>query len=359
MLNNIGNLVIIPLLLSTIFCYLITPLVIKIAWKTRIIDDPKKHKHAKVIHTKPIPRGGGLAIFLAVFFSVLILLPLDKHILGIMLGATVLVVMGIVDDISTNRPQFTLSPYLRLFIQFIAALMPIGAGIGIAYLFNTSLDLSAPRISFELLGGTHSIWVLADLFALFWIVSIINFVNMGAKGVDGQLSGVVVISALTIAILSFRFSADITEWPVTILASITAGAFLGFLPWHIFPQKIMPSFAGSNLAGYLLAVLAILSTTKTGTLMVVLAIPLIDTSYTIIRRILSGKSPLKGDTGHLHHRLLHAGLTKSQVAYLYWAITATLGFLALNLNSEFKLYTIVGVTLFLGGLLLWLTRKSK
>lgn len=359
MTQTIGNLVILPIILTTLFAYLLTPLIIKLAWKYKIIDDPKIHKHVKVIHSKPIPRGGGTAIYLAILFAILIFIPLDKHMIGIMVGATILVLMGLVDDISTHRPKFTLSPYLRLFIQFVAALAPIASGIGIAYLFNASIDLSQPQLSFNLLGETRNIWILADIFALFWIVSIINFVNMGAKGVDGQLSGVVVIAAITIAILSLRFSADITEWPVTILASILAGAFLGFLPWHIFPQKIMPSFSGSNLAGYFLAILAILSTTKAGTLMVVLAVPLIDTSYTIIRRVMSGKSPFWGDRGHLHHKLLDRGFSKPQVAYLYWLITAALGFLALNLNAEFKLYTIGAAALFLGGILLWLTYRPK
>ena len=186
-----------------------------------------------------------------------------------------------------------------------------------------------------------------------------NIVNMGAKGVDGQLSGVTVIAALTIAFLSLRFSADIAQWPVIILAAITAGAYLGFLPWHIFPQKIMPGYGGSTLAGYLLAVLSILSTTKVGALMVVLGIPLIDTGYTIIRRIISGKSPVWGDRGHLHHRLLDAGLSKRQVSYFYWGVTAILGFLALNLNTTTKLYTMIGIALGLGGLIIWLTSRPK
>jgi UDP-GlcNAc:undecaprenyl-phosphate GlcNAc-1-phosphate transferase len=182
---------------------------------------------------------------------------------------------------------------------------------------------------------------------------------MGAKGVDGQLSGVVILSALTLALLSLKFSADITQWPVIILAGITAGAYLGFLPWHIFPQKIMPGYGGSTLAGYLLAVLSILSTTKVGILIVVLGVPLIDTGYTIVRRIASGKSPVWGDTGHLHHRLLKMGLSKGQVATLYWGVTGILGVLALNLNTASKIYTMVGITIFIGGLILWLTYRPK
>lgn len=121
----------------------------------------------------------------------------------------------------------------------------------------------------------------------------------------------------------------------------------------------MPGYGGSTLAGYLLAVLAILSTTKVGTLIVVLGIPLVDTGYTILRRILSGKSPVWGDRGHLHHRLLDLGWGKRRVATFYWLISALLGVLALNLNTSNKLYTMVGIAILLGGLILWLTYRPK
>jgi UDP-GlcNAc:undecaprenyl-phosphate GlcNAc-1-phosphate transferase len=247
-------------------------------------------------------------------------------------------------------------------VQFAAAAVPIIAGIGIAFVSNPAggiINLSNPQINFFLLGEQRSIWVLSDIFALFWIVTLMNFLNMGAKGVDGQLPGVVSIAAATIALLSLQFSADITQWPVIILAVIVSGAYLGFLPWNFYPQRIMPGFSGSNLAGYLLAVISILSTTKVGTLFVVLGVPLIDSGYTILRRILSGKSPVWGDRGHLHHKLLDLGLTKRQVAYFYWLITALLGALAINLNTSYKLYTIVGVAILVGGLILWLTYRPR
>ena len=231
-------------------------------------------------------------------------------------------------------------PLKRLVLQFLIAGVPIAAGIGIAYLtnpFNGIVDLSHPQISFTLLGDEKSIWILSDLFALFWIVTLMNFINIGASGLDGQLSGTTAIAALTIAALSLKFSADITQWPVIILAAITAGAY----------------------AGFMLGLLSILSTTKVGTLMVVLAVPIIDTGFTVFRRLASGRSPLWGDRGHLHHKLLDAGWSKSKVAFFYWSVTASLGLIALNLNAHFKLYTIVGVSIFIGGTLLWLTYSQK
>jgi len=339
-MNNLTGLFLFPWLVSTLIAFVVTSLVIRFARRLKIMDDPAKNKHPKVIHTYPVPRGGGIPIDLALLVGSLIFLPVDPKVIGILAGALILTVMGYLDD------RLNLNPYLRLFIGFIAASMPIAAGIGISFISNP-------------LGGIINLnWMVSDLFAVFWITFLMNIVNMGAKGVDGQLSGVTVVSALTIAFLSLKFSADLTQWPVIILAAITGGAYFGFLPWHVYPQKIMPGYGGSTLAGYMLAVLSILSTTKVGALMVVLGVPLIDTGYTIMRRILSGKSPVWGDRGHLHHRLLDAGLTKMQVALLYWGITAILGLLALNLNTATKLYTMIGIAFALGALILFLTRKK-
>lgn len=354
---DIFGLSILPGIVAAIFSFLATPLVIKFAKKINIIDDPAKNKHEKVIHDKPTPRGGGLAIYVGILVASIAFLPLDKHVTGILAGATLAVVVGLLDD------KYDLNPYLRLILGFIIAGLPIAAGIGIAFISNPLtgqiIDLSHPQIVFDLLGETRSIWILSDIFALIWLVFLMNMLNMGAKGIDGQLTGTVAVAAIVIALLSLRFSADITQWPIIILASITAGAYLGFLPWHIYPQKIMPSYGGAILGGFLLGVLSILSTTKVGTLVVALGVPLVDTGYTVIRRVIKGKSPVWGDRGHLHHRLLDAGLTKMQVTIFYWGGALLLGLLALYLNSSDKLYTILGVSALIGGLLLWLTYRPK
>lgn len=341
-MEKVTNLFFFPLFLSATISYLITPLVIKYSKALKIVDDPKKNTHPKVIHTIPTPRGGGIPIFFAILITSLLFIPIDKHLISILIGALVISIMGFLDD------KYNLNPYLRIFLGSFGALIPIMSGIGISFLtnpFGGIIDLSNP--------------ITSDLFALIWIVFMMNMINMGAKGIDGQLTGVTIISALTITALSFLYSADITQWPVIIIASITAGAFLGFFPWHKYPQQIMPGYGGATLAGYMLAVASILSTTKVGTLIVVLGIPLIDTGYSIARRIMSGKSPVWGDRGHLHHKLLDSGFSKKQVSQIYWSLTAILGILALSLNSTYKLYTMIGVSFVLGGLIIWLTKRSK
>lgn len=344
-----------PLLVSFLVSLWITPLVIKLANSWGLIDNPQKRYHPAHVHQRTTPRAGGLAIFLGVLVGSLIFLPLDKHLRGILLGGTIITLIGLLDD------KYDLSPYSRLLTNFLAALCVVGAGIGIAFINNPLggiIRLDQPRIHFYLLGEPRSIWVLSDLFALFWIVWCMNMVNW-SKGVDGQMPGFVAIAAVVIGILSLKYTADIAQWPVTILAFITAGSYLGFLPWNFYPQKIMPGYGGGSLAGYLLATLSILSTTKVGTLILVLGVPLIDGIYTVVRRLASGRLPFWGDKGHLHHQLLALGWGKRRIAIFYWLVSALLGVIALSLNPRQKFYTLILLAALVGGILLWLSQLRR
>lgn len=338
-----------PFLISTLIAGLVTPLVITVYRRLGLVDDPAKLKHPKVVHKYPVPRGGGIVIFIAVFTTVLFFLPVDKHVVGILAGGLFLMLLGIWDDIASPHPA------IRLVAQVIAALLVIGSGIGIAYVtnpFGGIIHLNQPQITFTLFGASHSIWVLSDLLALVWIVWCMNIVNF-SKGLDGQMPGYVVISSLVIALLSLRFSSDPSQLAVTNLGLIVAGAFLGFLFFNFYPQKIMSGFGASTQAGFFLAVLAMLSGAKLATAVLVLAIPMIDAGFVIINRILARRSPLMGDRSHLHHKLMDLGWGKRRIAFFYWACAAVLGFLALQLNSGQKLFTIVAATAVTLGFLLW------
>lgn len=351
MIDKISTLFLLPALIAFVISFLVTPLIIKFAGRLGILDDPKKRTHPATLHTKPTPRGGGIPVFLAVAGTSLLFLPPDQRLLAILLGGLVVVAIGFLDD---RRDS---SPYLRLVAQFLAAGIVVAAGVGISFVtnpFGGVIDLSQPQFSFVLGSEEHTLWLASAGFGLVWIVALMNAVSW-SSGVDGQLSGFTAIAALIMTIFSLNYSADITQWPVTILAAATFGAFLGFLPWHIYPQKIMPGFGGATLAGFMLAVLSILTTAKVGTLLVVLAIPLADAGYSVLRRVFAGKLPIWGDRKHLHHRLLDAGWPKTKVALFYWVTTAFLGVLALNLNTQAKFYTITGIALFVGALIIWLT----
>jgi UDP-GlcNAc:undecaprenyl-phosphate GlcNAc-1-phosphate transferase len=145
---------------------------------------------------------------------------------------------------------------------------------------------------------------------------------------------------------------------VIVLAFILAGAYLGFLLWNFYPQKIMPGYGGGALAGYFLAVLAILSGAKVATAILVLGVPMMDAVYSIMRRIIQGRSPVWGDRGHLHHKLMDLGWGKRRIALFYWLVSAVLGWVALQLNSQWKAYTIVLLAVMVGGLLLWLNMAT-
>lgn len=349
----------IPFLAAFLVSFIATPIVILIFKKKQLLDDPKKHRHSKVVHTYPVPRGGGIPVFLGLLTS-LLFLPADKHLIGILTGAGVALLVGLLDD----RFEEKIHPLFRLASNFLAAGVVVLAGIGIVAVnnpFGGVIGLDQPQYCMFLLGKTRCLWILADLVALFWIAWTMNFVGWSG-GIEGQLPGIVAIAALTIAGLSLKFSADITQWPVLILALITAGTYLGFLPWNFYPQKIMPGYSGKSLAGFLLAVLSILSTAKIFTLMLVLAIPLIDACFLIVKRTFSGRSPIWGDRQHFHHRLLSLGWSKKKIVLFYWSITAGLGILALNLNSRGKFYTMFMLIILFLSLVLWLNslnRKQK
>lgn len=316
-----------------------TFLVIKYAKPLGVVDDPKKRAHPATLHASPVPRGGGIPVFVAIFTASLVFLTLDAKLLGIMAGALLILAVGFLDDRKST------SWTLRLTVNVLAAFCPVLSGITISSITNPTggvLNLALP---------------ISVILVVIWIVAVTNMVSW-SSGVDGQLAGFVPIAAVTIGALSLRFGEDVTQWSVIILSLIIAGAYWGFLPWSVFPQRIMPGYSGGALAGYLLAVLAILSGAKLATAVIVLAIPVIDAGFTVLRRLVNRRSPFWADRGHLHHRLLAAGWTKPQVAAFYWAIAGFLGFLVLHLNSQQKLYTLVMLTVLVGALLLWLTKSE-
>jgi len=335
------------------------PVAILMAKRFGLIDDPKKHKHPAILHKMIIPRGGGVPIFLAFSIAALLILPLTKHLLGILFGGLILVIIGVIDD------KVDLKNVWKLTGQILAALTVISFGIGITFITNPLhifgpsgfwvgevLRLDTWRISFDFF-GQHSILILADLFALFWIVWVINMVNF-SSGVDGQMPGIVLITLFVLFAASLRFATDPSQLVVTKLALIGAGVTFGFLIYNFYPAKIFPGDSASYFLGFLVAVIAILSGVKVGTAILVMAIPLADGVFTIIRRLTLGRSPFTGDRNHLHHRLLELGWGQRRIALFYYLVCAILGATALLLSSTGKLFAGVVVGVIILGGLLWL-----
>lgn len=341
-----------PFAAALVVSYMVTFLVVKFGDKLKIIDDPKQHKLAKVVHERAVPRGGGIPVFAALAVGFLFFLPWNNKTMGITAALTILTITGFLDD----RFEEQISPYLRLMINVIAALCVIGVGIGIAYItnpFGGILRLDYPQLCFVFWGNRHCLWVLSDFFALIWLVWMQNIVGW-SSGVDGQLPGFVIVAAITIAILGLRTGSDGSQNMVIILAGLTAGAFAGFWPWNWFPQRIMPGYGGKSIAGFLLGLLAIFSVARVGTMVLVLGIPFIDAVTVIIKRISEGRSPVWGGREHLHHLLLDRGWGKSRIAVFYTAVSLVLAFVAMQLKASLKYFTMASVILIIGGFIWWL-----
>jgi UDP-GlcNAc:undecaprenyl-phosphate/decaprenyl-phosphate GlcNAc-1-phosphate transferase len=343
--------IIISLSISLFFTPIVRNLFIKYNFVENPIEKNKKTNNATAL--SPVPRGGGIPIFIAIFFTSLLFLPLDKHLKGILLAVTLTLIIGVWDDLKD------ISPKIRLITNIISALIVVGSGIGIAFVsnpFGGIIDLSYPRFSFNLF-GLHSIWIISDILAVIWIVWCQNIVGW-STGVDGQLPGFVSISAFFIGLLGLRFATDITQWPVIILAGVVCGSYLGFLPFNIFPQSIMPGYSGKSIAGLLLAVLAILSGAKLATLIFLLGIPMIDAVFVLIKRIINKKPLTQSDGNHLHHQLLKTGWSRHQIAIFYWFISLFLGILVLFLNSHQKFYVFIGIIILFIAFTLQLSRRT-
>jgi UDP-GlcNAc:undecaprenyl-phosphate GlcNAc-1-phosphate transferase len=341
---------------SFLLSVIVTPIIRNFFIKHNWIEDPgqKNQKTHNATALTSVPRGGGIPIFLSVLVSCLIFLPLDKHLIGILSAALVVLIIGVWDDLKD------ISPIFRLFSNVLVALIIVGSGIGIAYLSNPFgtgvIDLSFLKINFDFF-GSHSIWVLSDILAVVWIVWCMNIVGW-ATGVDGQLPGFTAISAFFIGLLGFKYSTDITQWPVIILSGAVCGAYLGFLPFNFFPQTIMPGYSGKSLAGFFLAVLSLLSGAKLATLIFLLAIPMLDAVYAIIRRLINHKPVYIGDGQHFHHQLLKSGWSRRSIALLYWLFSLILGLISLFLDSSQKLYVFIGFALIFFTVLIHFSRRK-
>lgn len=346
------NIALLPFFVAAFLTFISVPAVIRIAKYFNLMDDPSKRPHPAHTETRIIPRAGGIALFMGILIATAIFIPLTKGMAGVMLGGALLVFVGILDD------KKDVHPYIRLGVNVTAAILAVAGGAGVAFITNpltgSVLSFDTIRFSFDFIGH-HSILPIADILAILWLTWTMNVVGW-SQGVDGQMPGFVTIAAFTIGLLSFnQISIDnFPAWTGTALAFITAGAYLGFIPWNFFPQRIMPGYGGKSLAGYLLGTLAILTSAKLGTAILVLGIPFIDAGYVIVSRLLSGRNPTQPTRSHLHHRLLDAGWSKRRVALFYWAVSAILGVVALTVNSKQKFFATIGVAVLILAIILWL-----
>lgn len=339
-----------PFLVAFLVVLIATPPTISLAKKFKLLDDPKKHKHPAIIHTKVLPRAGGLPIFLGILGGVLVFIPLNPQILTILFAGFLVVVIGLLDD------KYDLSPYVRFGGNILCAAIVVFAGIHIPFITNPIGGiLNFTSFSYDLYGIPIS---FSGIITVVWIIWIMNMLNW-SKGVDGQMPGIACISAVIIGIASLRFPILTSEnLIVSEISFVVAGAALGFLFYNFYPAKIFPGYSATIL-GFMIGVLSLMSSVKLATAILVMGVPIADGLFTIGRRLASKHSPFWHDRGHLHHLLLARGFGQRRIAVFYWSMSALLGLFALNLSSRGKLFAIILVIVVVFSVILSLKLLAK
>ncbi len=309
--------VLLALLVALMASFLMTPVVKTFAYKVGAIDVPKDERR---MHKVPIPRLGGLAIFIGFMVSILLFVPITPEMRSILLGAVIIVVLGVVDDI------MALPALLKFVVQIVAALVPALGGVRI-------LAFSNPNIFSQ-----NLYWVLGGLsipFTVLWIVAITNSVNL-IDGLDGLANGVSAISATTMLVIALLAS----ESQVAVVMAALVGACVGFMPYNLNPAKMFMGDTGATFLGYILATMSIQGLFKYYAVIsfvvpfLILGLPIFDTSFAFIRRIAHGQSPMHADRGHIHHRLIDMGLSQKQAVATLYVVSAILGLSAVVLTTS-------------------------
>jgi UDP-GlcNAc:undecaprenyl-phosphate GlcNAc-1-phosphate transferase len=304
----------------------LTPLAARLARRVGAIDFPR----ARGLNQKPTPKLGGLAILIGALVAAAIWLPgtitLQRvphapsggtvHTWAIVVGATVIALVGAIDD------WRALSPPVKLVGQIAAAVIAVKGGVRVN-------DLTLPFIG--VLEFPHEGGVLSAV----WLVALMNVVNF-SDGVDGLAAGLCTIDGIVFTILVFALPGAAAG--PALIAAFTAGAAAGFLIYNFPPASVFMGDSGANLLGYLLGVVSVVGTLKTPTLvalalpLLILAVPFMDTSFVVAKRLKYGRKPWSADANHFHHRMARIGFSpRKTVAYLY-AWTAMLGGVALALR---------------------------
>jgi len=323
---------------------LLTPLVKKIAIAINAIDVPMDERR---IHNKPIPRLGGLAIYLSfiIILGVAIAFNIipegdNTRVLGIVISTTIITLGGAIDD------TCTLKPWQKLSFQLVAAIILIAFGINITKITNPTSSMSQYL----------DIGILSYPLTIFWVIGITNALNL-IDGLDGLSAGVSFISCATILIIALLQGRVEAAVP----AAILCGAILGFLPYNFNPASIFMGDTGAQLLGFLLAAISMRGAIKSATAFAIavpilaIGLPIYDTLFAMIRRKVNGKPISQGDRGHLHHRLLDMGLSQKQAVIIMYMISAVLGAIAIIAmeSSNTKAYFLLASVMVVIVLIAW------
>ncbi len=325
--------------IALITTFLITYPIKTLAYKWRVLDFPNDRK----IHYKVTPRLGGLAIFMGAFMGVLYLQPHHEHIVGILSGAIVVIVTGLLDD------RFDLRPIVKLIGQLVAT----------SFLLSSGLIIE--RVTLPMI-GVVDLGLFSVLVTVIWVVGITNAINF-IDGLDGLATGITTIAFVCL----FTMAIIDGQMIVAVLCIALIGANLGFLYHNFYPAKIYMGDCGSNFLGFMIAVISMLGLFKNVALfsfiipIIILAVPIFDTFLAIIRRISRKESIARADNKHIHYQLIHNGYTHRQavlIIYLFSSMFGVLAILFAKANMTLTLFIFIGILIMLqmlaeiGGLVL-------
>lgn len=285
-----------------------TPFVINLAHKIGAIDVPDDKRR---VHHKPIPRLGGLAIFYGFLISLLFFAKIDQQLRGILIGALIIVGVGILDDVKQ------LSALTKLAAQIVAAVVVVINDVRIE-------AISVPMFISE--SGILQLGIFSIPITIAWVIIVTNAVNL-IDGLDGLAVGISSIASFSLFFIAILAG----EQNVAIIAAALSGGCLGFLPYNFNPAKIFMGDTGSQFLGYMLSVICIQGLFKGYVVIsfiipfLILGLPLFDTIFAILRRAVNHKPIMGADRGHLHHRLLDSGFTQKQTVAILYVIASVLG----------------------------------
>jgi UDP-N-acetylmuramyl pentapeptide phosphotransferase/UDP-N-acetylglucosamine-1-phosphate transferase len=304
------------------------------AMRLGLVDQPGDDRR---IHKVAVPRLGGVAIYISVLATIVALVGIagrlpqnargQEGILAIAVGGTLVFVLGLMDDLESIKAKY------KLFTQILAGCAAYALGVRIKAI-PIPQDWNFDFFFIHIQGGVPiDLGLLSLPITVLWLVGVANAVNL-IDGMDGLAAGVSAISALTI----WAVALGVAKPFAALMAAVIAGALLGFLRWNFNPARIFLGDSGAYLTGFILAAISITGVIKgaASTVMVptsllvlfILAFPLLDTSWAIVRRLAKRVSPFSPDRLHIHHRLLDSGLDQKKVAYIIYSVSAVFGFIA-------------------------------
>lgn len=318
--------VILALGVSMLISFIATPLVKKLAYKIGAVDVPKDNRR---MHDHPIPRMGGLAIFIGCVVSILLFADVDRSLRGILIGACIIVAVGVVDD------AHPLGAGVKFILQIVAALIAVWHGVVIQTIANPFFFGDNPYWNF-------GIWAVP--ITVIWIVAVTNSVNL-IDGLDGLADGVSTIGALTMLIIALMMG----DLEIAVITAALVGACVGFIPYNRNPAKIFMGDTGSTFLGFMLGTVSVIGLFKLYAMIsfivpfIILGFPIFDTVSAFTRRILKGQNPMKADRSHTHHKLIDMGMNQKQAVATLYMVAGVLGLCAVMIVSTGYVKVILSV----------------